>query len=210
MQWQCCVARINPNRYANNGGGGMTMKKKVGARISSNRIFSLNGTNNHTYIGNPNSAFNRNIDAPGQDSCCNVSDTNYVKTSVKNYSGYMHQKTEVVNSFECYKKVNKALVDKYDADKVGLNKHFTVNNKDQSSRIELLKARCSAQLDRSNYAEELKNKNNSLCSGTKNSLCNITKDLPAVNAYVPGYDIFLLSRKRGCNYNPPDAKIIAC
>ena len=147
MQWQCCYGiqlcpdQKNPNRYANNGGGGMTMKKKVGTRISSNRTFSLNGTNHNTYIGNPNSAFNRNISQGG---CCNVTDANYVKTSVKNYSGYMHQKTKVVNSFECYKKVNKALFDLYDPDKnkVGLNKHFTVNNKDQSSRIEQLKASC--------------------------------------------------------------------
>ena len=34
------------------------------------------------------------------------------------------------------------------------------------------------------------------------------QDLTAVNAYVVGYDVYMLKKKKCCSYNPPDA--IAC
>ena len=214
-----CCGNSNPINV--NSGGGLTMKKKVGARFAriSSGGFSLNGINNNNRfnnIGNPNSA----IAYVG----CKSLDNN-IKTSVKNYSGYMQTrivnnqlKCSPVNSFDCYKKVNSALV----AIDGNLNKHF--NNKDQSSRIQLLKAKCN--LDRSNYKDLiLVNSSNCLNANTQNSTstnrtqylarqCNITKDVNKINGYTPGYGIYYndstLFGKKKCLHNPADAKNIAC
>lgn len=52
------------------------------------------------------------------------------------------------------------------------------------------------------------NKNN--INNINNHKCNITKDINLFNANVPSYELYLLKKKQGCKYNPPDAKIIAC
>ena len=190
----------NANRYANNGGGSSTMKKKVGgrfARISSGGSFSINGGGNHNYIGNPNNA-NAYV------GCRNNLDLS-VKTSVKNTKGLLQSRCNPVNSFSCYKNVNQELVDKFEEDGVGFNKHFRSENKDSSSKVE--KAKCV--VDRSNYKEEIEA---AAADGVNKDCkkCDITKDLAAVNAYVPGYDVYMLKKKKGCAKNPPDAKVIAC
>jgi len=52
------------------------------------------------------------------------------------------------------------------------------------------------------------NKNN--INNINNHQCNITKDINLFNANVPSYDLYLLKKKQGCKYNPPDVNIIAC
>ena len=214
----CCIHN-NVNRYSNNGGGSSTMRKKLGSKFSKTTSagqFSLNGINNNNIynnVGNPNNA----ISYVG----CKTYD-NKIKTSVKNTKGHINNKlfNSSVNSFDCYKNSNKELID-LDKNGLPLNKHFNANNKDQSTRTQILKSRCS--LDRSNYKEHLKTlheNNNKSCPrlhiGNINRIqsltkkCNITKDLQEVNAYIPGYDIYFITKKKGCNYNPPDAKVIAC
>ena len=122
-----------------------------------------------------------------------------------------------VNSFKCYQIVNYKLQEKYEKDFVdssacginsnaGFNKHFRAENKDSSSKIE--RAKCV--VDRSNYKEQLKNVNKCTNNSKDYKKCNITKDLTAVNAYVVGYDVYMLKKKKCCSYNPPDAKVIAC
>ena len=210
-----------------NSGSGSTLAKKTASKYSkklnnTNGNFSLNGSNNNSYVGNPNNAISYT-------QCLDV-DTKFTpKTSVKNYSGYM--KTRIVNnnikcntnnSFDCYKTANSALVD------ANLNKHFNSNSsyKDQSSRIQLLKSKCS--LERNNYNQLIQNnKGTNNCSdyttskstSTNRTLhlatkCNITKDINQVNGYTPGYSLYYndttLFKKKSCLYNPPDAKIIAC
>jgi hypothetical protein len=55
------------------------------------------------------------------------------------------------------------------------------------------------------------NKNNiNNINNINNHKCNITKDINLFNANVPSYELYLLKKKQGCKYNPPDAKIIAC
>ena len=226
----------NVNNYANNGGGSSTMKKKYGSKfnsaagrgVSSGKSFSINGVGKHNYIGNPNSNFSQDPFSSNKNACLNINDKT-IKTSVKNTKGLLQTrivsnqtiKANPVNSFFCYQKVNYKLKEKYDHDisdldlsncdalnKAGFNKHFRSENKDASSKIE----RSKCVVDRSNYREELeteiqKNKNKT-CDYKK--VCNITKDLTAVNSYVVGYDVYMLKKKKCCNYNPPDAKVIAC
>lgn len=223
----------NVNNYYNNGGGASTIKRKYANKFNSagahgvtqGSIFSLNGNANHYYHGNPNSNFSH-------DPFSNVTMTSNLSlnknssVSVKNTKGLLQTRLKSdnsilcnpVNSFECYKKVNDKLKQQYDNDiskantnnssfcnvvsNAGFNKHFRTENKDSSSKIE----RSKCVVDRSNYKEQLKNINNSKdCKK-----CNITKDLTAVNAYVVGYDVYMLKKKKCCSYNPPDAKVIAC
>jgi len=54
------------------------------------------------------------------------------------------------------------------------------------------------------------NINNNNINNINNHKCNITKDITLFNANIPSYDLYLLKKKQGCKYNPPDAKIIAC
>lgn len=222
----------NSNYYANNGGGSSTMKKKYASKfskLSSNNNFSINGNGHHSYIGNPNSNFTHDPFSSSSNILLCKSSDNSIKTSVKNTKGLLQTrivnnqiKANPVNSFKCYQTVNKELKEKYDKyiskldltncdstccealGKAGLNKHF--NNKDSSTLTELLKSQCV--VDRSNYLEQLEENKTKISDCLKK--CNVTKDLEYVNAYVPGYDIYLSKKKKCCNYNPPDAKIIAC
>ena len=220
----------NFNPVSVNSGGGLTMKKKAGNKfnkISANN-FSLNGINNNNisyYIGNPNNAISNTT--------CKTNDTN-IKTSVKTYSGLMRTritnndlKCNSVNSFQCYKDNNKELIDLFNANKKGVNKHFTVNNKDQSSRIEILKSKSKCMIERSKYNSQLQeNQANKECAPLTNKAtstnktqylarkCNVTKDMNKVSGYTPGYGLYYndstLFKKKQCLHNPPDAKILAC
>ena len=214
---------VNTSLYSYGGGGSISMKKKYASKfnkISSNKTFSLNGNNHHSYIGNPNSNFtNDPFSSSSNILLCKTPD-NTIKTSVKNYHSLYQTrivnnelKTNSVNSLKCYKENNKELIRRYEKDiegidlkncdstcneklsKAGINKH--IKNKDSSSLTESIKSRCL--VDRSNYSEHIKNK--ILCNESKK--CNITKDLKEVNAYIPSYDIYMLNKKK-CNYNPPD------
>jgi predicted P-loop ATPase len=118
--------------------------------------------------------------------------------------------------------VNYALTD------VSLNKHFRTENRDQSSRTNLLKTKCS--VDRTDYVEALANSKSVGCSvnkvarnnGTASRIdylkhCNNNvKDNNIINGFTPDYAIYyndstLYRKKAACKlYNPPDAKIIAC
>lgn len=226
----------NVNKYSNNGGGSSTMLKKYGNKfnnkgargVSSGRNFNINGNVNHYYIGNPNSNFSHDpfSNASNIDGCIVNNKNN--GTSVKNTKGLLSTrlvnngqtiKTNSVDSFLCYKNVNQELINKYNNDidngidvkKAGLNKHFrNGENRDCSSKTE--QAKCF--VDRSNYLQELADKQASVIdfSGNECRKCNNTKDLTAINSYVVGYDVYLtrLKNKRGCSYNPCDAKVIAC
>ena len=225
----CCVNK-NVNNYANSGGGGMTMKKKYAHKFnknSSNSQFSLNGRNSHNifgYIGNPNSSIS-------YDGCKKSDSGSNVQTSVKNTKAYLNNKLNCnINSLACYKKINHELVKRYEDNYQGtpLNKHLTANNNDQSTRISMLKAKCS--IDRTNYVIDISGtgntgKNNCSDFKTQNATstnrtqylarqCNITKDKNEINGFTPGYDIYYndstLFKKIQCQNNPPDAKIIAC
>lgn len=221
----------NVNKYSNNGGGSSTMLKKYGNKfnnkaargVSSGKKFNINGNVNHYYLGNPNSIISHDpfSNASNIDGCIVNNKNNGV--SVKNTKGLLSTrilnnnqniKCNSVNSFDCYKNVNKQLIDIYNNDiangkdisKAGFNKHFrNGENKDCSSKTEQVKC----FVDRSNYKQQLLEKENK-CSNSKN--CNNTKDMTAVNSYVVGYDVYLsrLKNKRGCSYNPCDAKVIAC
>lgn len=215
-----------------NTGSGSTLARKARTKYSkrlnnSNGNFSLNSSINQTYIGNPNS----NLSYVG----CKEYDTT-LKSSVKSYSGYL-LKTRIVNgeikkninnSLDCYKTNNVELEQRYNNGNP-LNKHFSNsynNNKDADTRIKILKSRC--RITRDNYINELENNSSKNdCSTISNNNinkniasinsinCNITKDMYVINkGYTPGYDIYYtnptLFHKKKCNYNPPDAKIIAC
>ena len=190
-------------------GSGSTLARKAGTKYSkklnnTKGNFSLNGTNNNNYIGNPNSALSY--------TACKLPN-NTPSVSVKNYSGYLKTrivnnevKCSVNNSFDCYKKVNAALIG------ANLNKH-NLYSRDQSQQLDITKNKCS--IDRSNYSQELKDK--PLCLGTKDRLkCNITKDLTHVaNGFTPGYGLYYNDStlfKKKCLHlnNYPDARNIAC
>ena len=200
-----------------NSSGGIAMKKKYANKfspISANSKFSINNTNNSisNYIGNSNTSIAYTH--------CKEYDTN-TKTSVKNYSGYMQ--TRIVNnsikansniSYKCYKDNNSELIASYENNKP-LNKHLTTNNKDHSSRTQLLKSRC--YIDRTNNRDLSisNNANATKCDYKKLQKCNITKDDNTINGYTPGYGLYyntsLFKKKCTININnPPDAKIIAC
>ena len=217
----------NHNNYANNGGGSSTMKKKYGSKfnkVSSKSNFSINGNGYHTYIGNPNSNFTHDPFSNSSNILLCKTNDNSIKTSVKNTKGLLQTrivnnelKANHVNSLKCYLDDNKELETKYNKDKsnldltncntsccielgkAGLNKHFT--NKDSSSLTEQTKSKCI--VDRSDYKDQLVNAekvNDSKCI----KKCNITKDLKEVNAFIPSYDIYMLKKKKCCNYNPRD------
>ena len=218
---------FNNNNYANNGGGSSTMKKKYASKfnkISCNSNFSINGNGYHSYIGNPNTNFTHDPFSNSSNILLCKTNDNKIKTSVKNTKGLINYKLHEspVNSFKCYQIVNKELEEKYKKDiseldlkscnisccnvlnKAGINKHF--NNKDSSSLTEQTKTKCF--VDRSKYKEQIKEKdeqkheqNNKVDCIKK---CNITKDLKQVNAFVPSYDIYMLKKKKCCNYNPRD------
>ena len=213
------VTNNNYNNYANNGGGSSTMKKKYASKfnkISSKSNFSINGNGHHTYIGNPNSNFTFDPFSNSSNILLCKTNDNSIKSSVKNTKGLINSKLyeSPVNSFKCYLDVNKELVTRYNDDingldltncdtsccniinNAGLNKHFL--NKDSSTKT----AEKKCIVDRSDYIELLNAKkiNDSKCI----KKCNITKDLKEVNAFIPTYDIYMLKKKKCCNYNPRD------
>jgi hypothetical protein len=221
----CCVNN-NPNRYAGSGGGGSMLKKKYANKfnkVSSNRMFSLNGNTNHSYIGNQNNVNSHDpFSSVSNNKCWNEKKVN---VSVKNSKGYLDAKLRFspLNSANCYKHVNYALID------VSLNKHLRSENRDQSSHISNVKAQCS--LNRTSYTDQITNKKcvfancdnkvNRNISGNSRieylkRVNNVVKDKNYVNGFTPGYDIYygdstLYKKKAACNlYNPPDAKVIAC
>jgi hypothetical protein len=219
----CKTNNVN-NYYAS---GDSMMRKKYAnkfKKISSgaNGSFSLNGNTSQTYIGNPNSGLRNDVFSNIlENDCCSLKQTN---VSVKNYKAYINNKLfcHPLNSANCYKKVNYALID------VSLNKHFRSENRDQSSRTNLLKTKCS--VDRTDYVEALSNSKSVGCSvnkvarnnGTASRIdylkhCNNNvKDNNIINGFTPDYAIYyndstLYRKKAACRlYNPPDAKIIAC
>ncbi len=223
----CCV-NTNPNRYVGSGGGSVMLKKKYANKfnkVSSNKMFSINGDANHSYIGNPNSA-NSNVPFSNvsQNNCCSGKSSH---VSVKNYKGYVQSKLHChpLNSAKCYNSVNYALVDIAGS----LNKHLRSENRDQATYINNVKAVCS--LDRTSYIDDIANKkdasvdcnnkiNRNLTSNARmdylKRLNNTVKDKNFVNGFTPGYDIYyndstLYKKKASCNlHNPPDAKVIAC
>tara|TARA_B100000424_G_scaffold154063_1_gene117728 strand:- start:716 stop:1372 length:657 start_codon:yes stop_codon:yes gene_type:complete len=191
-----------------NSGSGSTLARKAGTKYSkklsnSNGIFSINGSSNQSYTNNPTS--NRTYLG------CKDIDTS-VKSSVKTYSGLRGTrlvnsnlndgiKCDPVNSFHCYKTLNGNLT---------LNKH-RLYEKDQSTHLDIKKSACS--VDRSNYLVEISNNDGlgNTCKQVSKQKCNITKDMNKVNGYTMGYDLYINDKvKKGCNYNPKDARFLAC
>ena len=217
------LVNTNSNNYVDSGGS--MLKKKYANKfnkVSSNKLFSLNGNTNHSYIGNPNSIISQDpFSSVLENKCCNNKNANI---SVKNTKGYLDSKCGMLNSAQCYKTVNAALVDISGS----LNKHFRAENRVQSSHINNIKALCS--LNRTSYSNEINNKaqqitcnkkiNRNLTSSSRIEhlkKCNNTvKDNNLINGFTPGYDIYyndstLYKKKAACNlHNPPDAKVIAC
>ena len=81
-------------------------------KVSSNKMFSLNGYINHNYIGNANNIISHDpFSSVIQSSCCSVNDLsskNMKGVSVKSAKGYLNSKITSNNSAQCYKDVNKA------------------------------------------------------------------------------------------------------
>jgi hypothetical protein len=224
-----CTSKYNckTNNVNNYFGSGDSMLKKKYAnkfkKISSNGSFSVNGNSTQTYIGNPNSILRNDVF-----SNINVNDCTDIKRSnisVKNYKAYISKKLfcHPLYSANCYKNVNYALLD------VSLNKHFRSENRDQSAYTKLLKTKCS--VDRTDYVDELSANRLSIgCSNKKVARnngfnyridylkhCNdIVKDTNSITGFTPDYAIYyndssLYKKKASCRqYNPRDAKIIAC
>jgi len=237
MNYNCCLNKNigHVNYYLNNGGGSSTMKKKHASKfnkVSSNKLFSLNGNSSHTYIGNPNTVVTNNIFSNNSGCACKTFD-NSVKTSTKNTKALINKKLyeSPVNSYKCYLNVNKELIDEYNQDisngvdksKAGVNKHLylNANNKDQSTHVQLLKSslcNISKETYTQNILDSAKSKSCHAITGVSNSKkninavrnCNITKDLVALEKSSSNYNIYLISKLNSCNYNPPDAKVIGC
>ena len=130
----------NVNRYANTGGGGMTMKKKYASKfnkVSSNTQFSINGVNNrniYSLVGNPNSIMSHDPFSNINPALCKTNDDT-IKTSVKNTKGLISSKLVINNkhipeasplySQRCYNQVNQKLLDLYND--VSSNNCFSIN-----------------------------------------------------------------------------------
>tara|TARA_B110001452_G_scaffold190763_2_gene160956 strand:+ start:1076 stop:1702 length:627 start_codon:yes stop_codon:yes gene_type:complete len=200
------------NPISVNSGGGLTMKKKARAKhsnISGNGTFSLNGISNNNIfnnVGNPNSA----VRYAG----CKTYD-NTVKTSVKSSHSYINSKLmcHPVNSLKCSKILYSSIAD------LSLNKHLNSNNRDQSSYIYLLRAKCNIVNDISyqngcdNLCDDKCKTSNSTSTNRTLHLArcnNITKNINTVQ--VPSYNMYIgnLFKKKTCLYNPPDVRSISC
>lgn len=219
----------NTNRYSNNGGGTSTMARKHSSKfskISSNKSFSLNGYNNHTYIGNQNN-FISHDPFSSSNNCTKHVDNNYSQNtksvSTKNTKGIINEKLRCspVYSLQCYKNANQELIEKFENDGGkpgdGINKHFINGNKDHDIRTKNLS---SCSIDRRNYINDITNNTGTNCSNKynnnyntliNNNNCNITKDLVAAKVYVPDYELYSLMRNLKCLHNPKkNGKVIAC
>tara|TARA_B110000444_G_scaffold242325_1_gene259520 strand:- start:4478 stop:5035 length:558 start_codon:yes stop_codon:yes gene_type:complete len=176
-----------------------TKYSKKSSNASGN--FSINGSANQSYIGKTNT----NLSYIG----CKQSDTS-IKSSVKNYSGLRGTrivnsninngiKCDPVNSYLCYTTLNPDLI---------LNKH-NLYNKDQSRYLDIKKNTCS--VDRTTYLIDIAKIQNTCNSQTSKQKCNITKDMNKILGYTMGYDLYINDKvKKNCNYNPKDARNIAC
>ena len=226
-----CV-NTNYNNYA--GSGGSMLKKKYANKfnkVSSNKMFSLNGYVNHNYIGNANNIISHDPFSSVIESSCTTNNdlgsTNMKGVSVKSAKGYLNSKISPINSAQCYKDVNYALVTN------PLNKHFRSENRTQSSYIDSVKSKCA--IDKSAYLNELDQLSSSssssssvTCSNKVNRIVssnarmqylincnNKVKDSNFINGFTPAYDIYyndstLFDKKNQCANNPKDAKVIAC
>ena len=224
-----CTSKYNckTNNVNNYFGSGDSMLKKKYAnkfkKISSNGSFSVNGNSSHTYIGNQNSMLRNDVFSNiSVNDCTDIKRSNI---SVKNYKAYINKKLfcHPLYSANCYKHVNYALID------ASLNKHFRSENRDQSAYTKLLKTKCT--VDRTDYINELSANRLSIgCSDQKvarnngfnyridylKHCNNIVKDTNYFNGFTPDYAIYyndstLYKKKASCRqYNPRDAKIIAC
>jgi spore coat protein CotH len=220
-----CVT-TNHNRYA--GSGGAMLRKKYANKfnkVSSNKQFSINGSTNHSYIGNPNSIISQDpFSSVLENSSYGVKKIN---VSVKSSKGYLNSKCSANNSAACYKNNNSALLDISGS----LNKHLRGENRVQSLYISNLKSKCSLITD---YATDkiinLTKKNcNSICDNKINRNLssssrierlihynNIVKNSSFFNGFTPDYSLYyndssLYKKIAACNlHNPPDAKVIAC
>jgi hypothetical protein len=223
-----CV-NTNYNNYA--GSGGSMLKKKYANKfnkVSSNKMFSLNGYVNHNYIGNANTIISHDPFSSVIESSCTTNNdlgsTNMKGISVKSAKGYLNSKISPVNSAQCYKDVNSVLIAE------PLNKHFRSENRTQSSYIDSVKSKCA--IDKSAYLNELDQlsqlSSSSSCSNKVNRIVssnarmqylincnNKVKDNNFINGFTPAYDIYyndstLFNKKNQCANNPKDAKVIAC
>lgn len=226
-----CV-NTNYNNYA--GSGGSMLKKKYANKfnkVSSNKMFSLNGYVNHNYIGNANTIISHDpFSNVIESSCCTNNDlgsTNMKGISVKTAKGYLNSKISPVNSAQCYKDVNSVLIAE------PLNKHFRSENRTQSSYIDSVKSKCA--IDKSAYLNELDQlsqlsqlSSSASCSNKVNrnvssnarmqyliNCNNKVKTINLINGFTPAYDIYyndstLFNKKNQCANNPKDAKVIAC
>jgi len=223
-----CV-NTNYNNYA--GSGGSMLKKKYANKfnkVSSNKMFSLNGYVNHNYIGNANNIISHDPFSSVIESSCTTNNelgsTNMKGVSVKSAKGYLNSKISPINSAQCYKDVNSVLIAE------PLNKHFRSENRTQSSYIDSVKSKCA--IDKSVYLDELSQldtkTNSSSCSNKVNrnvssnarmqylvNCNNKVKDSNFINGFTPAYDIYyndttLFNKKNQCANNPKDAKVIAC
>ena len=189
-----CV-NTNYNNYA--GSGGSMLKRKHANKfnkVSSNKMFSINGYVNHNYIGNSNTITrNDPFSTISENSCCANNDYSSKNTkgiSVKSVRGYLNSKVSSVNSAQCYKCVS----DKKDYLSELVTNKSSVTCSNKVNRIASTNARI----------HYLINCNNSV------------KDTNYINGFTPAYDIYyndstLFSKKSSCNlFNPPDAKVIAC
>ena len=211
------TSSIGSNPVNVNSGSGSTLSRKVSAKYSKRLNntagqYSLNGSSNQSYLGNPNS----NLSYTG----CKDVDTS-VKISVKNYSGLRGTritnssvndgfKCNPVNSYQCYKTLNAVLITDF-----SLNKHHLYETS-QSQYLDIKKNECA--VDRSTYLIDILNKPsadncNSAGKSRTDSLtkkCNITKDMNHILGYS-NYDLYVSEKvKTGCSYNPKDARVIAC
>jgi hypothetical protein len=221
-----CV-NTNYNNYA--GSGGSMLKKKYANKfnkVSSNKMFSLNGYVNHNYIGNANTIISQDPFSSVIESSCTTNNdlgsTNMKGVSVKSAKGYLNSKISPINSAQCYKDVNSVLIAE------PLNKHFRSENRTQSSYIDSVKSKCA--IDKSAYLNELDQLSqlSSSCSNKVNRIVssnarmqylincnNKVKDNNLINGFTPAYDIYyndstLFNKKNQCANNPKDAKVIAC
>jgi hypothetical protein len=218
----------NYNNYA--GSGGSMLKKKYANKfnkVSSNKLFSLNGYVNHNYIGNANSIIrNDPFSSISENSCCINNDVGSKNTrglSVKSAKGYLNSKISSNNSAQCYKDVNSALITN------PLNKHFRSENRSQSAYIDNVKSKLLCDQDKDTINEIPKGLDTVTCKEKVSRIVscnariqylikcnNLVKDNNVINGFTPGYDIFyndstLFNKKAACNLNNPnDAKVIAC
>ena len=222
-----CV-NTNYNNYA--GSGGSMLKKKYANKfnkVSSNKMFSLNGYVNHNYIGNENNIISHDpFSSVSESLCCTTNvlgSTNMKGISVKSAKGYLNSKISSENSAQCYKDVNSVLIAE------PLNKHFRSENRTQSSYIDSVKSKCA--IDKTAYLNELNSSTSSssvTCSNKVNrnvssnarmqyliNCNNKVKDSNFINGFTPDYTIYyndstLFNKKNQCANNPKDAKVIAC